>query len=240
MSTDGFHLEAEAGKFATDLEAMIDAVLPGRHELQASTVKGKTHSVVEPKRTEQDNPQGIDLRVRGRFMGKLEFQYLVVADRTNHYLKVVKSSIAIRSVAMGEPVIRLEFEPGAHSSPVSHWHVHAENGAVSAWLALSEPDTEKQRQRWAMAAVHLPTGGERWRPCLEDVLEMLVTDFGLDTRDGWKDALAEGRADWRKRQLKASIRDDPKTSADTLRRLGYNVTDPTTPPETRLRNQLRY
>lgn len=233
-------MAAEAEMFANALETTIKAVLPGEPELQASTVKGKPHFVVEPKRTATDKPQGIALHVRDRFMGTLEFHYAVVADRDDDFLKVVKSGIAIRSVAMGEPVITLEFEPDARSSPVSHWHVHAENGAVSAWLALSEPDTEKQRQRWAMASVHLPTGGERWRPCLEDVLEMLVTDFRVDKKEGWEHALAEGRSDWRKRQLKASIRDDPHTSAETLRRIGYSVTAPSNLPEDRSQNQRRY
>lgn len=72
--------------------------------------------------------------------------------------------------------------------------------------------------------VHIPVGGSRFRPCLEDVLEMLIKEFGIDHADhGWRTALAEGRARWRKYQLMAAITDDPSTAVAKLRELGHSV-----------------
>lgn len=80
-----------------------------------------------------------------------------------------------------------------------------------------------------VSALHFPLGGHRFRPAFEDVLEMLVREFGLDTRDGWEDAIRAGRERWRAAQLRAVVRDDPDGAARTLNLLGYQVIPPVVP-----------
>jgi hypothetical protein len=41
-----------------------------------------------------------------------------------------------------------------------------------------------------MSDLHFPVGGSRFRPSLEDVLDMLVRELGVDHEPGWRDALA--------------------------------------------------
>jgi hypothetical protein len=41
----------------------------------------------------------------------------------------------------------------------------------------------------AMRELHFPVGGPRFRPCLEDVLEMLVVELGVDCSADAREAL---------------------------------------------------
>jgi hypothetical protein len=81
-----------------------------------------------------------------------------------------------------------------------------------------------------LSDLHLPLGGPRFRPCLEDLLQMLIDELGVDAERGAKRALARGRADWRRKQLGASVRDSPETAARVLREMHYTVESPEAGP----------
>lgn len=68
--------------------------------------------------------------------------------------------------------------------------------------------------------IHFPLGGARFRPCLEDVVELVVNEFGLDTQPDWQERVRDGRVQWRRVQLAAAVRDDPQTARRTLDGLG--------------------
>ncbi len=131
------------------------------------------------------------------------------------------------------PLLRLDFDEKAHTVPASHWNVHGESGATSALLARSNVDHEGR-----LSKIHLPVGGVRYRPCLEDFIEMLICEFQFDTCDGWRHALYDGREQWRSFQTRAIVRDMPDAAADVLRRIGYGVAAPAIPPQ-RNRDMLR-
>jgi hypothetical protein len=63
-------------------------------------------------------------------------------------------------------------------------------------------------------------------PCLEDVLAMVHAEFGVDTGPGWEKLLKDQRAEWRRMQTSAVVRDAPEVAAKELASLGYNVTPP--------------
>ena len=77
-----------------------------------------------------------------------------------------------------------------------------------------------------MGALHLPTGGQRFRPDLEDVIQFLITDCLFDHLDGWKNTVAAARADWRVIQVKATTRAMAVHAVAALEELGYTVTPP--------------
>jgi hypothetical protein len=68
-------------------------------------------------------------------------------------------------------------------------------------------------------ARHLPVGGRRYRPTLEDMVEFLITERLARPKRGWKRAIADGREEFRKKQLRAAIRRDPDTARDALEKL---------------------
>lgn len=96
--------------------------------------------------------------------------------------------------------------------------------------AGSATSTGKKRARTAQkgkaqhADLHLPMGGPRFRPALEDVLHMAVEEFGIDHEPGWVDSIEDGREDWRRIQTRAAVRDAPEDAAEALRTIGYEVT----------------
>lgn len=77
-----------------------------------------------------------------------------------------------------------------------------------------------------MESLHLPVGGDRFRPCLEDVIEFLVVECGFDRAAGWRSAVDKGRERWRRTQTRTAVRDAPSEAAAVLRALGYAVTEP--------------
>jgi hypothetical protein len=99
---------------------------------------------------------------------------------------------------------------------------HAERSALTRVLARSNPDHNGE-----VSKVHLPVGGFRMRPGIEDVLQMLITDFRFDHLPDAQAAIDEGRIRWRRRQIAAMIRDDPPEAIRVLEEeLGYKVTVP--------------
>jgi hypothetical protein len=99
----------------------------------------------------------------------------------------------------------------------AHIHVHGESSALAYGIAdqgLTKPPKTQKR--------HLPVGGRRFRPCLEDIIEFLVHELGVDHKPGWQRRADDGRQRWRDMQLAASLRDmiraDPDNAPDRLRR----------------------
>lgn len=67
--------------------------------------------------------------------------------------------------------------------------------------------------------IHFPLAGARFRPCLEDVIELLINEFGVNAQPGWQNAIRCGRIAWRHIQLAAAVRDDPETARSALQEL---------------------
>jgi len=74
--------------------------------------------------------------------------------------------------------------------------------------------------------LHLPVGGKRYRPVLEDLIEFAILEGMADPRDGWEKALKEHRERWFVLQLKAAVRRHPDIAADQLKKAGYTLTGP--------------
>lgn len=70
---------------------------------------------------------------------------------------------------------------------------------------------------------HLPVGGRRFRPTLEDIIEFLVVEQFADPRPGWKDALESSRDEFREKQLRAAIRRYPEVALSQLKADGRLV-----------------
>jgi hypothetical protein len=99
----------------------------------------------------------------------------------------------------------------------------AEGGAVRR--KLDGPVTSDDAE---LKNLHFVVGGPRFRPCLEDILEMLALEFDVHGAPGWREVLAQGRAKWRCIQSRAVARDCPSAAVAALTDLGYTVTLPDT------------
>ena len=57
-----------------------------------------------------------------------------------------------------------------------------------------------------MSALQLPTGGARFRPTLEDLIQFLIADCRFDADDSWEAAVARSVPSGRGRRASAARR----------------------------------
>jgi hypothetical protein len=163
----------------------------------------------------------IPLIVKEVVHARLSILFRCRLDRSGAFLAVEHSAFKLFTPA-SNPLVRLEFDQG--QAPASHWHVHADRTALGSLLNAAHRQGPHD-----VARLHLPAGGTRMRPCLEDFIEFLIRDLGADWVPGWEGVVAEGREVWRRRQIRTAARDAPEDAATTLRALGYAVTAPPAP-----------
>ncbi|GAA1239796.1 hypothetical protein [Streptomyces rhizosphaericus] len=82
-------------------------------------------------------------------------------------------------------------------------------------LSVSCADSSPTRT-WRPASA-ASTGGNRFRPCIEDVIEFLITVRLVEAHDGWGQRVEEGRVRYRRGQLKAAMRRHPDVVEEYLR-----------------------
>lgn len=211
-------LQEQAESFATELTLLLQRTLP---KAPAAVAKVTGNRVLV-------QPSGpVRLFVGGHPLAELDVSLRCQLDSRGTWLAIEDSNYGLRAIADRAPVLRFHYVREKQRPPAAHLHVHAHRGALSHLLSQSghaEPHD--------ISALHIPLGGSRFRPCLEDVVQFLIEECGFDRLDSWREAVKEGRADWRKKQLRAVIRDCQGEAAETLRDLGYTVSPPDGgPPE---------
>jgi len=212
-------LEAASARFATEVQATLDGVLAGEHSIVSTRVKDVERYVVGP----QDR-NGIPLLVGGEQLATLTLSVFLSLDRSERYLKAVHSDMVVKSTLDRTPLIRLDYRADMQRAPMSHWQIHAERGAFSHLLARAHAQSPSRVSKpHDLSSLHIPVGGERFRPCLEDFLQFLVQECGVDSLPGWLEVIERGRELWRHRQLRATIRDAQGEAAQVLRDLGWEV-----------------
>jgi len=173
-------------------------------------------------------PASLAMTIGGEALASLDIEFRCTWDSAHTYLAVDKSTVKVGALLDRAPIFRFEYDREAHSKPTAHIQVHGHRGALSHLLSRARHETPH-----SMEALHLPVGGARFRPCVEDVLQFLIQDCGFDARSDWKNHIAAGRERWRRYQVRAAVRDAPTDAADILRALGYTVTEPSggAPPD---------
>lgn len=218
-------LHASAAGFAQEVQETLESVLPGQFRIVSIAHDGRY--VVRPD-GDSAGKQHIPLMVDGETLATLAVQIYLGEDSSGNYLKAWRSKVAVHSTLDRTPLMRQEFDAEVSEAvPMSHWHVHAERGALSHLLGRAHAvRPEAVRKPHDMSSLHFPVGGERFRPCLEDVLEFLVRECGIDHQPDWRAAVAAGRDKWRRMQFRSSVRDLQQEAAEVLRRQGWIVDPP--------------
>ncbi|MGB9045924.1 MAG: hypothetical protein WCC47_00640 [Pseudonocardiaceae bacterium] len=220
-----FDLAGAAGEFGGELQQLLDAVLPYEEGAdpqlrQVTVTASRLAFAVELGTAKAKKATSIPLLSQGRKVAELFIMIRLVADSADRYPAVAKSKFELR--LNRHPLLRLDFDREMHTAPGSHWNVHAERGAVTGLLARNNPDHSGE-----LSKLHLPVGGARMRPCLEDLLQLLVEEFRFDSMPDALKAIEDGRVKWRRRQLAAMVRDDPEEAARVLQdELQYEVKPP--------------
>ncbi|WP_191563455.1 hypothetical protein [Janibacter melonis] len=239
MTGDDLHTQVRA--FADNLTSTLRAVLGDTdEELRATQLEADRFLV------ETVSPAGFALTRSGgeRFL-RLRVKLRCGWDSQRVYPRVDRSEIhLVPDTGDTQPLIRYEYDARTSSSiPSAHLQIHTDDPRIGDALRLAGDRTKRSRRRakgaderhYETSSLHLPLGGTRFRPALEDVLQMAVEEFGVDAADGWQAHLEDGREAWRRTQTRAVVRDAAEEAAGLLRHLGYTVDPPPGgPPDDRL------
>lgn len=217
----------QARQFAQRLTDTVKSVAPDCDPFHARAISSNGRI-----RVQQAPSTGVPLKVDQVPILRLTTSYDCALDGEQRYLAVDKSQAAVYAgdTAKGEPLFRYEYIRKVQSDiPSAHLQVHAHRDAITYVMGRAGSGTRRGQDRRNnmnvphLAELHFPLGGHRFRPCLEDILEMLITELGVDCPSGGREALRTGREDWRRRQTRAAVRDAPDVAIGVLQELGYEM-----------------
>ncbi len=203
---------AQFTRFAEEIRQLVTAVFGGDLDVVATHVATRSRIFAE-----------VPLTVAGENLARLKIDVWCCLDSDQQFLAVEESTYQLIAQVDRAPIMRFEYERGATSKPRAHVQVHAHRGALSHLLSQARHPTPH-----SMESLHLPVGGDRFRPCLEDVIEFLVVECKFDCQEGWRAASEAGRERWRRMQTRTAVRDSPSEAAAALQALGYTVAAPET------------
>lgn len=237
--------ETFAAKITSTVRIVAGADTPPFRLRGSVGESGQAHAVVR-----QDPAEGIRLTVNGLPLLLLRVDFRCTWDHAQKFLAVDTSAIKVFASRDAEPLLRYEYVRNALPDlPGAHLQVHAHRDALTYVMSMAGEATSRGKRRVEklgrgvaprMNELHFPLGGPRFRPCLEDVLQVLITELGVDAPEGAISALEAGRVEWRTNQLAAAVRDSPETAAKVLREeLGYDVTPPSSGPASDRLDKLR-
>lgn len=210
-------LHSQASKLAQELTDTLNgtvtqhvrmrAVLRPRSTVGAVFTVG--HGLTNQNPTQpRPFPLSINLRKPRAWMN-LSFQ--VRMDTENKFLTVHSSYCGIFiDEELKKCLCHWDFERDKDRYPSAHVQVY---GTSPALEALNEGDDRKR----PLEKLHIPVGGKRFRPCIEDVIEFLITERLAEGREGWQKRLEEGRNRYRRTQLLAAMRRHPDVVEEYLR-----------------------
>lgn len=224
-------LDELAAGFADQLTALTRGVL-GEGTPRFHALNNGTKVQVSPI-ADNEVVQRIPISIDGEERLSLGVRYFCCWDGASTFMATDLADVHVFYAGITDPLVRFEYVRNSNEPPGAHLHVHAHRDEMAYLLRLADKGRPKQglkRNRLPrLAEMHLPVGGHRMRPALEDVLLFLKREFAIDTVDGWKDVIDEHLRNWRVMQLKAAVRDAPESAAQVLRGLGYKVVEPSVP-----------
>lgn len=241
MSHEAKDLTPQVRTFATNLSAVLTGVLPGIEgpPLRVLTDRQERHISVR-----QGLDVGLPLTIDGQTMMRLKISYRCTWNTEREFLSVDECQYQVLPESLTEPLLRYHYRRKPSGGlPSAHLHVHGHRDEVLALMVGGKEDRRVKKRLQEirhgrfprLSSLHFPLGGPRFRPGIEDVLDMLRVEFEIDVLPGANEALRRGRTVYRQMQLAAAIGDDPLTAAAELARLGYSVS-PALGDEPRLRN----
>jgi hypothetical protein len=134
---------------------------------------------------------------------------LVLDER--RYLTTLQSSYAVYADAdMSESLFHYDYDRDPDNEyPKAHVQVPGESSTLNAL-------NERSGQSKMLGDLHIPVGGKRYRPSLEDVIEFVIVEGYAQEKDGARAALDEHRTRWEKRQLAAAAYRDPEAALEGI------------------------
>ncbi len=175
-------------------------------------------------RISQEHPRGeaVPLTI-SRSAARLSLKIIqtLELDPERRYLTTTKSAYTIASAGDGLPVLTYDYvRVPTNQYPAAHLHVHGDVQRCQHILNICG------HERRRPVDLHLPVGGRRFRPSLEDLIEFCILEDLVTPRPDWHKTLEASRTRFHFQQLRAMVRRDPDTAAEELRDIGWTSTAP--------------
>lgn len=142
----------------------------------------------------------------------------------DEYLTAKSSTLGVytsEEARDGDLVLSVDYvrEPD-NEYPGSHLHVAGQRDDLDQ-IYLGD-----DRKKRLLRDLHLPVGGKRFRPALEDVIEFMILEQMCEPRENWKTHIDSSRDNWFRMQAKATARAFPNEAAESLKELGWDIKAP--------------
>lgn len=157
--------------------------------------------------------------------------FRVSLNDSGEHLAVQSSAFAlVLDEKSNRPAVRVEYErdrgnepddsiPGAHRRSAAHVQIHGSSEELAYIQGLQGSGPLRTLDKF-----HIPVGGRRFRPTLEDFIEFLWSERLISPlKVGWQQVLSKHRSNWLSLQLRAAVRSDPATAIAQLEIMGYKV-----------------
>lgn len=222
-------LDELAAAFADDLTSLTRGVL-GEDTPRFAALNMGTRVRVSPIAADERELR-IPVSINDEPVLSLRARYFCCWDGSSTFLATDQADIHLHYVGIPDPLIRFEYVRNSKEPPGAHIQVHAHRDEMAYLLRLADAGRPKQgfkrRKLPRLSEMHLPVGGHRMRPALEDVLLFMKREFAIETAPGWRKVIDDRLRNWREIQLMSAVRDAPEAAAEVLRTLGYTVQPPT-------------
>jgi hypothetical protein len=213
-------LKQQAEDFAGQINGLLLATVTGAVHLEAFQADLDQTLLVVGNQVDlgghdQSNIAKLNGRpfpVTGLDVATLSATWVFVPSSSGSWLKSWSSSFILN--VDGTPFVRLEVDP---FKPEGSWlQAHIQVTAESRLLGYLRGFQKQKRTR--LHQLHLPVGGFRFRPGMEDFLEFAIDEELIPGKDGWRDALEPTRTEFRRKQFMAMVADHPEWASEGLQR----------------------
>ena len=215
---DSQTFSAKVHHFSSQSEDLLNDTLVGRTELSDFLISKDrnraTFNLTKSLEIEQSGSDRLSLRC--------EYRLCTSSDGTQIAIETSSYKVQFKALQKFVPIVRFEYERDARNKPSSHFQFHSDSVPLGLLLARAGKYDAAAHQQ----DVHFPMGHRRFRVSLEDVIELLVKEFGAKPPDGWQRHLDESRDKFYELQASSVIRDNIPTAISVLEDLGYTVSSP--------------
>ena len=213
-------LERQAKQFAGETADVLNGTVTDGIRLDCGLYTHGSHGqAIVTYKLDRINRRGepIPLKIsRSPAQLSLRVFHALRMDDESRHLANIKSTYGL--YVQHKSAFAYHYERDADNDyPVAHLHIDGKAKRLQMILDVVGRGKDKP------TALHLPVGGRRYRPGLEDIIEFCIVERLVDARDGWQQRLSQSRERFHEQQLRAAVRDNPGVAAEALMSLGWTA-----------------
>ena len=203
MSKTPGDLQQQVEEFGQETAELLLATLPGLPDPPVQILRRENRSLIGPL-----GSKPLPLYANGKHLGDMKISIACELDSVGQYLAVQESTFNLVAVLDRAPVLRIYYRRETRCGrPLTCTFT----ATAAHCLLLSQAGHDSPHD---MSSLHLPLGGNRFRPCLEDFTQFLICECRFYAQPGWQKHVEAGRERWRCRLAAAVVRDVPERGGE--------------------------